>query len=237
MAQGIDAKGGIQNGKGASDAGQEKAADGAHPPMHEQSDEEGKQESRKDNRHIIPRLPHDDGVSPEAGGVSLIRIAVSGKQPSAVAVPKPTPGVIGVFRAVTLSVMAKMICRPLEHRVLKRPSTSDQQEDLDRCRTVKAAMRGKPMVANRDSETRHDIEKEEQGPIKRGVAVQIAETWYDNHRADGDDSEQETSPNVVERSTDGNWSLGEGDHAVSSVCAKSGGPSAMQRPRRPFQRS
>lgn len=66
VAHGVDAKGRVEDREGPPDSGEEKATDPTHPAVGHQADDKGNRKAGEHNGHIVPRLPHDDRILPQA---------------------------------------------------------------------------------------------------------------------------------------------------------------------------
>lgn len=148
--------------------------------------------------------------------------------------PKSPLRIVRISWRVALRVMSKMIRRPLEHGVLKRPPAGDQQRHLDTVGTVKAPMRGKPVVSDRNSQPRDDVQGTEHRPVESRIPVHIAKGRDDDDGAGRHDAEKDRSPDSMTRSGDGDRSSRERDHAGIRACPIQKGASACRRPLPPL---
>ena len=126
MTDGVDAEGGVQYGKGASDAGQHEATDSALPAVMQEAYDKGESQADEDDRRIVAVLPHRDPVLHDAGAESFIVAWHRIEQPAAVAVPEPPFGVIGIGRIVAVRMVSQMIGCPFRAGVLERPTPRHQ---------------------------------------------------------------------------------------------------------------
>src|SRR5262245_18900692 len=97
------------------------------------------------------------------------------KEPSAVTVPKAFLGAIGVLLMIGSGVMPDMVRTPAKCRVLKSPSSCNQQNCLRPAMTFETSMGEQPMVPHRDAQAGEDIEGAEQYPIEETVSVEKTE--------------------------------------------------------------
>jgi hypothetical protein len=85
--------------------------------------------------------------------------------------PKSPLRIVRISGLIALRVMSEMIRGPLEDRILKRPPAGDQQRHLDPVGTVKAPMRGEPVVSDRDSQPCDDVQNTEHHPVESRIPV------------------------------------------------------------------
>src|SRR6476620_9567624 len=97
------------------------------------------------------------------------------KQPSTVAVPKSLLRVVWILLLVGVGVVADMVCRPLEGRVLERPCASNQEPSFDPIGASEATVGHQTMVTHRNAQSGHDIQQPEHGPVQPCVAVKDRE--------------------------------------------------------------
>lgn len=102
-------------------------------------------------------------------------MGVTEKQPSTVAVPKSLLSVVWILLLVGVSVVADMVCRPLEDRVLERPCASNQESSLDPIGASEAPVGQQTMVTDRNAQSGHHIQQSEHGPVQPRVAVKDCE--------------------------------------------------------------
>ena len=114
MANGIDAKRGIQDEKGSSDAGEQETAQSLDPAAVQESHHERERQAGKDNGDIITILPHHHGILFEFGGIFVVFMGILPEQPSAMTVPEPQLSIVRVLFLVAPGVMADVIRCPFE---------------------------------------------------------------------------------------------------------------------------
>src|SRR5947209_4912899 len=91
-------------------------------------------------------------------------------------------------------MVADMSRRPLERRVFQSPSASDQQSRLDPPRAVEASVGDETMVADRDAQTRDEVQEPEHGPIHPRVVIEIREHGKPDQGAQGYETEKDDRP-------------------------------------------
>src|SRR5687768_8046706 len=96
VADGVNAKCRVKNGKRSPYASQKKASNSTDPSTVKKPYQKRQGQPGKHNRNIVPVLPHDDAVLPQARGIFFVGPRVVVKQPSAVAIPKPPLRIIGI---------------------------------------------------------------------------------------------------------------------------------------------
>src|SRR5215510_1441073 len=159
MADRINAECRIQHGEGTTDACEEEAAYPPHHPVVEKPDRERGGEPAKDEDCIVPMLPNGHRINRDTRGIFGIGVRVWGHQPSAVAMPESQSGIIRVFLAVAVRMVAKMISGPFDGGVLQSPGPSNQKCGLHPVRAVETAVGHEAVITDCDSEAADEIEK------------------------------------------------------------------------------
>lgn len=194
MADGIDAKRGVQNRKGSSHAGEQKAADAADQPVGDESDEKRQCQAAQHDERVMLMLPDGYGVLRDTGGVLHIVILPFGEEPATVTVPEPELGVVGVALLIALRMMSEMIGRPLDGAVLQGPGACDEERAFDPVGAIKAAVRHEAVIAHGDPEAADEVEDGKQRPIQPGVIVKISVGGDGKERSHHDGKEENNRP-------------------------------------------
>ena len=121
--------------------------------------EEEPQQHRQTHPHhqadqrIVAMLPADQGISFEVAHRRRFDFRVRLPQhPADVCVPETAPGVIRIQVAVGAPVVASMVRRPGQHRVLESPRPEGQEQEAQHRVGLVGAMGKQPMVPGRDAE-------------------------------------------------------------------------------------
>src|SRR5437660_6009009 len=99
VANGIDAKSGIEHEKGPSHSRQQETSQSAHPPIVKKAHDKGQGQPGDHDRNIVTILPEDQGILAQARAVFSVAILIFKKDPAAVRIPK-TP--LSVIRIIVL---------------------------------------------------------------------------------------------------------------------------------------
>src|SRR5574341_2501688 len=151
MADGIDAECGIEHREGTTDTGKKETADSPHHSVVKKPDHERGSEPAENKGRIVPVLPYGYRIKSHTRGIFGIGVRVWSQEPTAVTMPESQLGIVGIFLAVAVRMVAEMISGPLDGGVLKGPRASDQQGGLDPNRAVEAAMGHEAMVTDCNS--------------------------------------------------------------------------------------
>ena len=72
MADGINAKRGVEDGKGSTHTGEEKTSDAAEPVAIKHADEKRQGQADEYDVNIVLMLPHHDAVLPQSRGIFFV---------------------------------------------------------------------------------------------------------------------------------------------------------------------
>jgi hypothetical protein len=72
MTNGINAKGGVEDGKGSTHAGEEETSDAAEPVAIKCADEKRQGQAEEYDVNIVSMLPHHDAVLPQSRGIFFV---------------------------------------------------------------------------------------------------------------------------------------------------------------------
>ena len=193
MTEGVDGESGIEHHEHPEQAAHEEPTDttqqSAVPP---ESDAKGNYQPRNDDQPIVLVLPENHRVAAQSDFIFANPMRRIVEEPAAVAVPKSSGRIIGIFIRVRAGVMANVVRAPDQRRVLQRPSAGDQHEALDPIGAVKTLVCHQPVVANRNPHPRHDVHDEKVYPVKQRIADIVAIEGDSKDRGSGDGTEEET---------------------------------------------
>lgn len=173
VADGIDAKGGVQDGEGSSHAGKQKTPDAADQSVRHKADHKCQRQAAKYDECVVFMLPDGHRILRDAGGILHVVILPFREEPATMAVPEPQFRVVGIAFLVALGMVAKVVCGPLDGTVLQRPRACDKQRAFHPVGAIKTAVRHQTMIAHGDSKAADEVEDAEQCPVQPGVIVVI----------------------------------------------------------------
>src|SRR5947199_5049064 len=127
MANGIDAKGGVEHEEGPSYSRQQETSQSAHPPVVEKAHDKGQSQPGDHDGYIVTILPEDQGILAQARAVFPVAILIFKKDPAAVRIPKTPLRVIGIIVLVAARVMPDVSAGPFQRRVFQGPPACNQQ--------------------------------------------------------------------------------------------------------------
>ncbi len=125
VANGIDAKSGIEHEKGPSHSRQQETSQSAHPPIVEKAHDKGQGQPGDHDRNIVTILPEDQGILAQARAVFPVAILIFKKDPAAVRIPKTPLSVIRIIVLVGARVMPDVGAGPFQRRVFQGPPASN----------------------------------------------------------------------------------------------------------------
>ena len=193
MTERIDGEGRIEDHEHPEQATHEEPADApekrAVPP---ESDTERNDKAGGDNGPVVLVLPENYRIAAESDFIFPKTMRRLIEEPAAVAMPKTSGCIVGVFVGVRTGVVANVVCAPDQRRVLQRPSAGDQRQALDPIGTVKTLMRDQPVIADRDPHSRHDIHDKKVHPVKQRIADIVSVERNAHDRGDDDGTEEKT---------------------------------------------
>ena len=114
MADGINAKGRVEDRKGSTNTCEEETSDSADPIAIQQPNEKRQGQARDHDGNIVSVLPHHDAVLSQTRGIFVVGPWIVIKQPPAVAIPKSPLRIVGVQILIAVRVVADMVGRPFE---------------------------------------------------------------------------------------------------------------------------
>ena len=118
MADGIDAKGGVQDREGSPHAGEQKAPDAADQSVRNEADHKRQRQSAKHDECVVFMLPDGYRILRDAGGILHVIILPFCEEPATMAMPESQLCVVGISFLVALGMVAKVVCGPLDGTVL-----------------------------------------------------------------------------------------------------------------------
>lgn len=173
VANGIDAKGRVQDCEGSSHAGEQKASDASDQSVRYEADHKCQRQAAKYNECVVFMLPDGHRILRDAGGILYVVILPFREEPATMTMPEPQLRVVGIAFLVALGMVAKVVRGPLDGTVLQRPCARDKQRAFHPVGAIKAAVRHEAMIAHGDSKAADEVEDAEQRPIQPGVIVEI----------------------------------------------------------------
>jgi len=173
VTNGIDAKGGVQDRKGSSYAGEQKASDAADQPVCHEADHKCQREAAKYDECVVFMLPDGHRILRDAGGILHVIILPFREEPAAMAMPESQLCVVGIAFLIALGMVAKVVSGPLDGTVLQRPCSCDKQRAFHPVGAIKTAVRHETMIAYGDSKAADEVEDAEQRPVQPGVIIEV----------------------------------------------------------------
>ena len=146
-------------------------------------------------RQIVAMLKHDHRVVLQIPHIAVITILfplILPQHPADMGVPEATPRAVGILVVVIhMTMMAAMIRRPVQRRVLQRQRTADGKQPLQRRMSLVSLVRPEAVITRRDREPAQTEQQQERSPLPEIVTLAHPIPRHGNQRHQSGEREQQ----------------------------------------------